>query len=326
MKKMLFASTALVVASFASMSSAAEPITGTIGGYMQFGVIYGADRGDEIGILRDGEIFLGASGSSDNGLTFRVRVELEAFTTGDQIDENWAQVSGSFGALRVGSDDTASQAHERGVFYGAVNTGYFDSEYSTNFVTTGGDVPMIRYTTPNISGFSASVDYAPNSDADGQGGENFGDGLKTFGDEDGIEAAAGDRYSVGASYEGEFSGVGFGVGGGYIDGNDFDDGLWQVGADLSYAGFGVGVHYDSAGNGLGNGSDEGAIAVGVTYSTGPWGFGGGWSTALDGPDNNNWGVWANYALAPGVVAELGYEGNDGDDQDTIVAASMRFDF
>ncbi|WP_118133247.1 porin [Oceanicella sp. SM1341] len=324
MKKVLFASTALVAASLGSASFAAEPITGSVGGYMMMGLVYMEDQGDEIGVLRDGEIHLGWKGTSDNGLTFDGRVELEAHTqAGDQIDENWARVSGTFGSVMIGSDDSSSNAMEKGVFYGpGSRVGYWDSFYSVTYTSMGGDIPVIRYTTPNISGFTASVDWGPNSSADGVNDSNlvFG-GYGAPGDTDG------QRWSVGAKYEGEIDGVGFGVGAGYLDGDSdfYDDGFWHVGGEISYVGFSLGVHYDSAGyqyvGPAGFYNTVGTISVGAQYETGPWTFGGGWATNTEGRDVNNWGVWATYAIAPGVTGTLGYEGNDAGEYNTVYAGS-----
>jgi outer membrane protein OmpU len=312
MKKALFASTALVAASLASSGFAAEKITGSVGGYMMFGLVYqdqtGADT--QVGVLRDGEIFLQAKGTSDNGLTFSLRIELEAFTDQvDQIDENWAKVSGSWGEIMVGSDDTAADNQERGIFYGpGARTGYFDSFYAPLFSSNGGDVPVIRYTTPVFSGFQASADWAPNSSADGaadRGGLYICNPAVAA---TACPAGGGQRWSVAASWDGEFDGFSVGLGAGYVDGDVFTDARFDVGGQISFSGFSLGVHFDSAGNG-GVGT-QGAIAIGALYQTGPWTFGGGVAFSTSGPDTTTWGVWATYALAPGVTATLGYEGND----------------
>jgi hypothetical protein len=324
MKKILFASTALVAASLASASSASEPLTGSVGGYMMIGLVYQTDQNDELGVLRDGEIFLNFRGTSDNGLTFRGRVELEGFTTGDQIDENWGEVSGSWGAIRIGSDDDAADANERGVFYGPQGRiGYYDSFYSVMFSSNGADVPMIRYSTPSFSGFSAAVDWAPSAGADGA----FDSGL-VFGDNN--------RFAAGASWDGEFGGFSIGIGAGFVtwsggtnpNGPAADFTSWNVGAQVGFSGFSFGVQYDSAGNaGV---EDDGAIAIGAQYETGPWTFAGGVSFSTDASAGNtdkvNWGVWATYALAPGVSATLGYEGNDTNVNDTTVTAYLLMAF
>jgi hypothetical protein len=315
MKKALFASTALVAASLASTGFAAEKVTASLGGYMMIGLVYQDNANDpEVGVLRDGEIFFNAKGTSDNGLTFNVHVELEAFTDNvDQIDENWGEVEGSWGAIRIGSDDTASDNSERGVFYGpGGRTGYFDSFYAVLGTGNGGDAPMIRYETPNFSGFEARFDWAPNATADAaadRGGLYFGNNQQ--------------RWSIGATWDGEFDGFSVGIGAGYEDGDLFAEANYNLGAQISFSGFSLGVHYASSGNG----ADLGAVAVGAMYVTGPWTFGGGFAFATDGPDASNWGVWATYALSPGVTATLGYEGNDtAGNFDTSVSAYLRMGF
>lgn len=312
MRMALLASALAIVPAVAA--TAAERIKGTVGGYMLIGLVYQTDNSDELGVLRDGEIFLGFEGTSDNGLTFEGRVELEAFTTSDQIDENWASVSGSWGTIMIGSNDDAVDNHERGAFYAPeARIGYYDSFYSVLFSSNGNDNPMIRYSTPDFSGFQASIDWAPNAGADGAT-----DGALVFG--------ADNLISVGASWDGEFNGVSIGIGAGYqtFDGPSGDFSGWMVGGQVSYEGFSIGVQYDSAGNG--GVEDEGAIAIGAEYATGPWTFGGGIAFSVDGPDTTNWGIWATYALAPGVSFTLGYEGNDTNTNETTVTGylAMRF--
>lgn len=326
MKKALFASSALAAASIATAGMAAEAPTASVGGYMMIGLVYQDSAGNdpEIGILRDGEIHFNVKGSSDNGLTYRCRVELEAFGGDtdpagdggslDYIDENWCSVGGSWGTIMIGSNDSASEAHEKGIFYGpGSRTGYFDAFYSVLGSTNGGDIPVIRYSTPNISGFAASIDWGPNA-----GGDNAGDGGLVFGNN-------AQRWSVGASYTGTFSGVDIGLGGGYLDGDGANADRWHIGGQIGYQGFSLGVHFDSDSNGTAN--DDGALAIGLQYKTGPWTIGGGWAFATSGTDTNNYGVWVTYALSPGVTATLGYEGNDQTGGfDNSVSAYLRIGF
>ncbi|WP_118133248.1 porin [Oceanicella sp. SM1341] len=303
----------------ATAGLAAEPITASVGGYMNFGLAYQSDNGDEVGVLRDGEIWFGWKGTTDNGLTFDGRVELEAATdANDQIDENWARVSGAFGAITIGSNDDASDAFEYGYFEApSTKIGYFDSDVGVIGSSNGGDSPSIFYTTPNISGFQAMVGWSPDAGADGVGNAfHQGDGNLVFGDDT-------SKWSVGAGYTGEFSGVELEFGGGYFTIENGPD-AWQGGATVSYQGFGVGVTYDQRGA---NDGEDDAIAVGAQYVTGPWTFAGGWATALSGEDMNDYGVWATYAVAPGVTGTLGYEGNDSDEPgDNTVMGYMRVSF
>lgn len=309
MKKILFATTALVAGAAAGIASAAERPTGSVNGYMFFGAgltDVTATGDTEVAILRDGEIHLNFSGSSDNGLTFAGRVELEAFTTGDQIDENWATVSGSFGEILVGSNDTAADNFgDVGIFCAAgCRIAYYDGfgEVPMAYSDDGGADPIgIRYATPTIAGFTAAVSYHPDSGRDGAA--------------DTARVTSGDRpyngfsnvVSLAANYSGEFGGFGVTVGGDYTfgdattatgGGNDME--VWSLGAELGYSGFTAGIHYE---NNEGTNSDD--IAVGLRYRTGPWTFGGGYAFSdTSTNDIDTFAGWVSYALAPGVTGHV----------------------
>ncbi|RMF39267.1 MAG: porin [Alphaproteobacteria bacterium] len=293
MKKILFASTALVAASVAGASMASEPLSASLHGYMHVGLIYQDNNNDpDLGVLNDGEIHFRFRGVSDNGLTFSGKVELESFTTGDQIDEYWTSVSGSFGSIGIGADDSAADWSDKGVIYGpGAHAAYFDGFYSILFSRNGsGDDPSIRYTSPNFSGFQIAADWAPDDTAD-PGNQQI-----TFGNNQ-------QRWSIGAIYDGSFSGFDIGIGGSYLDGDLYVDPIYAVGVDIGWSGFQVSAHYE-------NDSINDPVAIGASYKTGPWTFGGGVSFATNGPDLTNWGVWAAYSIMPGATATLSYEGND----------------
>lgn len=313
MRQQLLGATALLGA-LASPALAADPITASVGGFSNIGLIYQNNGSDpELGVIADGEIHFKFRGTSDNGLTFDGRVELEAFGTGDQIDEYWARVSGPWGAILIGTDDTAADKFSTGVFETPSHLiGYMNSDQGIFDPSTEGDVPVIRYTTPSFYGFRASADWAPDSTAD-PGNQQI-----TFGNSQ-------QRYSVGAGWEGEFSGVDIEIGGGFVD---YENGResWTLGGVLGYQGVALGVYFDE--DGLED--DFSSLAVGLRYATGPWTFAGGWSMAMDGPDYNSWAVWVTYALAPGATLALGYEGNDDaartGGQDTTVASYLNLRF
>lgn len=276
-------------------AGAAEKITASVGGYFSFGIVYQNQAGtDEVGVLRDGEIHFKWKGTSDNGLTFDGRVELEGFTTADQIDENWARVAGPWGSLLIGSDDTAANKYAVGFFESPDHQlGYMNSRQADVFnPSSEGDHPTIRYTTPKVAGFSAAIDWAPSVASDGLG-------------DSGLEFGTDYRASFGAGYEAEFGEFSVSLGGGYVYIENTRQ-SWQLGGEVGYKGFEAGVYYDE------DGFDNtfSSISVGGRYATGPWTFALGWTTTLDGPDFNLWSVWATYALAPGVSATLAYEGSD----------------
>lgn len=303
MKNFLFATTALVAGAAAGIASAAERPTGSVGGYMFFGAgltDVSASGDTEVNLLRDGEIHLKFSGSSDNGLTFAGRVELEAFTTSDQIDENWATVSGSFGEILVGSNDTAGDNYgDVGIFCAAgCRIAYYDGfgEIPMAYSDDGGvDSLGIRYATPTIAGFTAAVSYHPDYGVDG-----VNDTARIVSGGPAISFT--DVVSVAANYSGEFSGFGVAVGADYTfgDGAVRDLDVWSVGAELGYAGFTGGIHYESNDT---TSSDD--IAVGFRYKTGPWTFGGGYAFSdTAASDIDTFAGWVSYALAPGVQAHV----------------------
>ncbi|MCS5605977.1 MAG: porin, partial [Alphaproteobacteria bacterium] len=119
MKKLLYGTTALVAAGMlAGGAQAADKIKVGVGGYF-FGYLVGVDQDDAAAsgangaapgnntrghdITREGEIIFTGKTTLDNGISFGVQVQLEAETCGDQIDESFMWMSGSFGKINLGS-------------------------------------------------------------------------------------------------------------------------------------------------------------------------------------------------------------------------------
>ncbi|MEO1687162.1 MAG: porin [Pseudomonadota bacterium] len=316
MKKILFATTALAFTAGAAI--AAEKPVGSVGGYMFMGAGLSdsnTDNDTEIGILRDGEIHLKWKGSSDNGLTFDGRIELEAFTASDQIDENWGRVSGSFGSVLIGSNDTAADNFgDVGILYGpGARLAYYDGfgVVPTEFSDDAGDALGIRYATPSISGFTAAASYHPNGSTEGANDTGYGFASR------GIAGAAKDIYSLAANYSGDFGGFSLGVGADYTaaDDNSARE-VWSIGAEVGTAGFTLAVHYES--NEAANSED---IAIGAQYKTGPWTVAGGYVFSDQGAssDIDSFGGWVTYALSPGVTAAAGIEYGDSGNVDAYNA-------
>lgn len=310
---------ALALALVPAAAFAADRPVGSVGGYMNLGA--GVSDGNtsedpEVGIIRDGEIHLKGRGASDNGLTYEVRVELEAFTTGDQIDENWGKVSGVFGEVLIGGADTALNE------YGGVGvvkpTGIFNYYDGTIDTAPGGGVGFIgkddalgvRYGTPVIAGFQAGASYQPNADTDGANDTGYGLASRGPGRSD-----VKDQIAVGASFETEVQSVGFGIGAGYLTGEGAGaEDLYHVGLELSYAGVTAAGLYNRTEDAAG---DTDGYGAGLQYRTGPWTVGGG-VFIQEGDNESIYGTFGGtYALAPGVdaiaVVELGDETGDGRD-------------
>ncbi|MCY4319266.1 MAG: porin [Alphaproteobacteria bacterium] len=199
MRKTLLATTALAAAgAFAAgpvlAADMADKLTVGVGGYMQQWIgVSSLDGPDGDGKTADGgvsqyhdsEIFFRGSLEADNGLTFSVKVELEANTHADVIDESQATVSGSFGQVVIGSeDDPATIMHygnkDVGVGLNCGDAGFINGLLScarsggvglgTAGHLIGGDSQKVAYYTPRMEGVQFGVSYSPESLEDGEVG------------------------------------------------------------------------------------------------------------------------------------------------------------
>jgi predicted porin len=361
MKNALLATTALVALGFAGVASAAEPLKASIGGYMAIGVgITDNSGGDDVVLLRDGEFHLKFKGSSDNGLTFDGRMELEVFGSTDQVDENWARVSGSFGAIKIGGDDTAMNSLSAGVFYGpAAVIGYYDEISPSTLADLGKqyatDYLAIHYNTPNISGFQAAFTYAPDGTSDSCSvsttntsatvvesvdfdassttptnviattSSSLGCSDGQFAVNDGADGS--NVFSVGLNYTGEVGGVSLSLSAGYADAEGDDQEAYSFGAEVGMSGIKLAAHFEEN-----KGADAGQdLALGVEYTTGPWTATLGYAMLLDAPtDGEIYRIsgWATYALAPGVkgVAGVTYVDSDVSEEQYLAMTYLNLSF
>ncbi len=298
----------VIAAAAPSAALAADWETG-ISGFFNLGLAF-ADRAGakgDLGIFRDGEAHLNARLAADNGLVFRARIEIEAHTTGDQIDENWASVSGPFGTLVIGGADTALNEHGGvGVVY---PTGDYINYYDALVRSTPGspgvfmgkdDSLGIRY-FHTIGGLTAGASWQPRVGADGAADSND----PVF--------AANDQFALGASYRGEVSGVGFALGGGWLR----NDGERQhhIGVELSAGGYTVAGFYNREDPDGASPDDFARYGIGAAYLTGPWHVGGGYThtNGMNGMgDQALLHVGASYALAPGVTARAAVQYGEDD--------------
>ena len=261
MKKQLLTTTALVTAGVIAVGATpamAKPKL-KLAGWME-GIIGYVDQDIESVALDpqwDSEIHFKFSEKLDNGMKVTGRVELEGAQAGDQVDEAYLQVAGSWGAIRVGSEDNAAFLMATG-FSGSWATGVgqnlnFDVQdfirapgnFSANRVgrlNLGvGDSEKINYFTPKVGGFQAAVSYDSNA---GEDTNNPTAGAGTAG------GGIGNGWAFGGRYSGKFDNVGFGVAAGYttyLDDNtagaDFDpkgyhvSGKVKIGAVTLAAGY-----------------------------------------------------------------------------------------
>ena len=306
MKKALIATTAIVAAGLASSASAAEWST-RVTGYYFLGLGVSDNSGqDGVAVLRDGEAHVRAKLVADNGITFQARIELEAFTSGDQIDENYGTVSGSFGTILIGSNDNAVYNNHVGTIYApGARIGYYDAFSLTTAAgaafsgpAVGADDLGIHYTSPSLSGFKVYGSYHPSTSSDGANDSNN----PVFENND--------YFTVGAAYNGDFGDFGFGISAGYVDGRNNTDFI-TIGANVSAAGFTLAGTYENT-NPAGGGNNFDEYAIGAQYATGPWTIGGGFkdqSGSAAGAGEVAAG-WVTYGLAPGVLFTAGVEYGD----------------
>ncbi|MBE7636528.1 porin [Sneathiella sp. P13V-1] len=213
MKKVILGTTALVAATAltAGTASAAEKIKLGLGGYLQTSFIV-ADYDNDTDqlptdIRHEGEVFFLGSTTLDNGLTFGVNIQLEARATGDQVDETYMYVSGNFGRINIGSENSADYLMHFGapspvpawsVNDNNANASGFDAPSTPS--TAVSDADKITYFTPRFAGFQLGASFTPDAD------EETGTGASPYAPiKD--EGAADEAYSFGANYSNSFGGV-----------------------------------------------------------------------------------------------------------------------
>ncbi|MEM9726745.1 MAG: porin, partial [Pseudomonadota bacterium] len=235
----------------------------------------GSDVDKDFHIINDGEIQFKGKGTLDNGIGIEVRVELESFSTGDQIDEVFVKVKSSLGTILIGANDTAldAVAGSIGRTGGGIAGGAWDRDFTTVPGATGhhlgdeGDDVAIHYYSPNISGFEFGVSWAPSTSSDDGDVDTKRDVTNSN-----------DAISIGAAYAGSFGDVDFSIGGGYYTESD-DDGDDEVqsyggGVEFGIDGFIIGGAIVLRDREVGLREEELIqYGAGVEYETGPWVFG-----------------------------------------------------
>lgn len=342
MKKVLLGSTAIVAAGLIAAPSAmaAERIQVGVGGYMEQWFGYTSVNEDNstrdidgFDVKSDSEIHFKGATVLDNGIEFGVNVQLEANSnSGDQIDESYLIVKGSFGEINLGSENSAmykmhyapsdfgisinsgDQGDWAGLSGSAVSgSGYFRGVLGSTYVEPGraNDSEKLTYYTPRFAGFQLGASYSPDNAQDSNSPVDRNTGLS-------------DMVAIGANYSGDLGGVALGVSGGYgtfletASGTDEPE-VWSAGITLGVGGFGVGASYANE-DGLTEGQ---SYNLGVSYETGPFGVSLSYfhGEVENSSEQDTIHLSGKYALGPGVTAAatLGYaefqdEGTAGSDE------------
>jgi outer membrane protein OmpU len=352
MKKILLGSTAIVTAGMivSAPVMAAEKMQLKVGGYMEQWV--GFTSGDDgvsqdysgFDIKSDAEIHFKGSTKLDNGMSVGVNVQLEASQNGDQIDESYMIVKGSFGEINIGDENSAMyKMHYAPSDYGiGINSGdvtawnqplqdaegdsinkgsSFRGPFGATYIEPEAvnDSTKITYYTPRVSGFQLGMSYAPDASQDSNALPNR-------------DAQNSDYVMVGANFVQKMGGMNIGISGGYGTATDTNAGADEP--EATSFGIKVGMGGVSAGVSYANFSDHGnkdaeGINAGVAYSTGPMGvslayFHGekdgnnGSAATLDGhAESDAIHLSVKYAMGPGVTfaGTLGHSTYSSDDAD-----------
>jgi hypothetical protein len=329
---------------------AAEKMKLKVGGYMEQWVGFtsqddGTDQ-DYSGIstVSDGEIHFKGSTKLDNGIKVGVNVQLEAQQGGDQIDEQYMEVSGGFGKIIIGDENSAMYKmhyapsdYGIGINSGDVNNwnnpiqdaegdaiskaGGFRAPFGATYIEPDAinDAAKLTYFTPRVSGFQLGMSYAPDGAQDNNSVPNR-------------DAVNSDYVMVGANFVQKMGGMSVGISGGY--GTVTDAAAGGVEPEATSFGIKLGMGGISAGVSYANFSDHGSkdqdgINAGVAYSSGPMGVSlayyhgekdgnNGSAATLDGQaERDVIHLSAKYAMGPGVTfaGTLGHSTFSSDDVD-----------
>ena len=369
MKKYLLGTTALatagLMAGMASDAAASERIKVGINGYhQQWGVYADQDidtkataagarnqiKTSPVDQKHNSEICFNGESTLDNGITFGLNVQLEANTSGDQIDESYLYVqSDSMGRLIIGDENNAGYllhvtAPNGGIsidsgdmisddfFENTTGADWFDTSLgTTNLRFNDNDSGKFTYISPRFAGFQLGASYIPQFEPGG-GDDNSGIYKSTLA---GVRTEDKQRngVAVGANFREDFGGFGVQASLGWLGAQTSDNDLSaaNAGLQLSFAGFSVGGAYVKAFGGTKSVDATGAEAsefdgdgwtAGGAYEIGPYKVGityqRGVNDGFDGGggdfrlDQAN--ISGTYQFGPGIRLVGGFFAYDADTQ------------
>ena len=368
MKKVLLGTSAIALAgAFASTANAAEWSV-RVGGYMEQYVAYsefdasssGGAGTALVGVDQDGvdakseaEVYVIPSITLDNGLEFGANIQFEGNSAGagNEVDESYLFIDGSFGEINIGSENSAGYKMSYiapDVTFMGVNSGSITNwipllaaDYGNDFyrMTLGSstvetlgnsDLNRISYYTPRFAGFQVGVSYARDNTEQSNAALD-------------CDVNNCDFFDVGANYVNSFGDFNVALSGryGWVNApTGGDPEVWAAGLNLGYAGFTIGGSYAHSDE------DHGAAAgqyfdAGISYETGPWGVS---FTYSRGENENNelvgsdeeleqYLVGVNYAIAQGVsllafgaYADFEEDFNNEEMDGWVLGTGVRIDF
>jgi len=371
MKKTLMAGTALVasgvlLAAASGTASAqakkAEKIKLGLGGYMEQWFGY-SDQDlpgyTDVDQKSDSEIYIKGAVTLDNGIRFGVTWEIEgdsapdapADPTSNRFDEAYLFMSGSFGRLVMGEEDTASElmgygpsmVGPVGINKSDANDDWMHNNNSTN-ITHSMDLGMsdnhaISYYSPRVAGFQFGASYHPTNDNEAQN-----ETLETAAEHNGFSTAVNYVTKFGGTSVAAYFGVATKEESDAATAGTPDASGWGTGVQVGFGGFAVGAAYVSE-NEI---KSTDTFSVGGRYKAGMNAFSLGYVHAENrvsarpagGPDNDETDIVAlgyERTLGPGVtwgssIAYADHEvgGDDGtttlDNEGIIIVTGIKLNF
>ena len=360
MKKVLLASSALAVVGIWGLPASAADVTSglelKVSGFVAFQATLLATDSDHSTIDRDYDFQSGArlifdiKNTTDSGLTYGGRIRFNAVNRKDnvQVDRTYVYVQGSFGTITLGNG--TQSAADFGYIYahdeqaGEHGSGYYGDLLDGSYFLGGGKLfsidptyqsgisnedTRIKYTSPDIGGFSFGADFTPTvggADYAGNGGRSDLYNNDTLLYENVI--------SGGVNYQQDFGDVGVRVGGSITYGNgvrstDNPDGrdarIYTFGGQVSSGGIYASVNWVRNESVAAYDKPISTVIGDISYDVGPFlasvsyaytwtdgrnnGVNSSYTSGEDLKDNHLAGVNLTYTLAPGLNAygEVIYE-------------------
>ena len=321
---------------------AADKMSLGVHGYMEQWVGMADVNGDDdnkegaFEVKSDAEIHFRGTLKADNGLTFSVNVELEANNMGNQgpnknetsnmIDESYLKITGDFGDIRIGSEDTASNLMHYGHKDVGIGLTAGDTKSWLGFGTPNtygdkqayfGDSMKVSYFTPRMEGVQLGLSYMPDGGTH-QAKNNSADNNDM------------DAWSVGLNYMGAIgdSSVAFSAGHySQSTAGDDDATTTNFGLQVGMGAFGFNIAYAQDDDGAGAENDT--VTGGIIYTDGPMAVSGGYAM-LDrgaGDDMTSGMLSLSYVLAPGVSSNTSlFMAEDGDMDGTGFVTGFKVGF
>jgi predicted porin len=334
MRNLLLSTSAAAIAVAAAAPAGAADWDVRVGGYYNAMVAYATTDGngvtgqdfDGVDVSTNAEIHFLPSITLDNGIKIGANVQLEAETDGDQIDESYVQIQGSFGEVLIGSENSAgykmtyaapnaaiislnSPSTGDYIAWSATADSVFRGTLGTTFleVERNNDAKRLTYFTPRFAGFQLGLSYAHDANQDNFGPTDIASG----------SGNVAHIFDVGANYVQSFGDFNVAVSGRYGVAQNQTAGftadtptIYSFGINLGYAGFTIGGSFAEA-NEHNNGVDDGtAYDIGASYETGPWTFSVTYFHGENGEpggtsdEQDTFGAAVDYKLAKGVRLNL----------------------